>query len=74
MTADELKARVIGLVIRKHALTEEQVKLADSAADEALDSYRKRDESVSGTGVAPYNFQESLVYWLERQIMQRVGL
>lgn len=74
MTADELKAMTIGLVIRKHALTEEQIKLADSVADYALDSYRKRDEAVSGTGVAPYNFDPKLTLWLEREIVRRVGL
>ena len=74
MTADELKARTIGLVIRKHALTEEQVKLADSAAEDALDGYRKRDESVSGTGVAPYNFDPSLTLWLEREVVRRLAL
>ena len=80
MTADELKAMTIRLVMAKHRLSEEQIKLADARADEALESIQRRDELASidkdgkRTGVAPYNFVPSLTLWLEREILRRLGI
>jgi len=41
--------------------------------DEVLKPYIERDRKMEGTPVAPYEFGELGVLWLEREVKRRIG-
>jgi hypothetical protein len=64
MTADELKQRVLARI---------KSPAAESVVDEVLRPYIERDRKMDGTSVAPYDFDEHGVLWLEREVKRRIG-